>query len=132
MFLLALFVVGIQGIGLCVEPTVAGYRIQAEAFCPGAIDCFDGCDICGSAMCDLQAEAAGATPACICDFWMCYSYCAKAICEPSLVASAATQCTIAINVMEAAGLSAGCAVNCMSASALSALAALVLTFGLSW
>ena len=35
-------------------------------------------------------------------------------------------------VMEAAGLSAGCGVNCMSASALSALAALVLTFGLSW
>jgi len=132
MFLVALFVVGVQGMGLCLEPGIAQTRIDAEGLCKGATDCFDGCDICGSAMCDLQVEFVIQSPACVCDYWMCYSYCAKSLCEPSVLALAAAECSGGVAAAEAAGYAVGCSVNCMSASALSALAALVFTFGVSW
>jgi len=106
----------------CQVPYVAEMRGRAEMYCEGAIDCFDGCDICGFTMCEFPME--GALPICECDFWMCYAYCAKAKCEPVWAAQAAAECSAI--VLAGGDEYAACGVNCNAAWTLSPLSALVL------
>jgi len=112
---------------LCMIPEILAMRTDAEMWCDGAIECFDGCDICGSKMCELHAEVVFASVPCECDFLMCYAYCAKQTCEnPIGAAGGAQRCAAA--VLARGEELAGCAVNCSAAWTLSPLSALVLMF----
>jgi len=87
---------------LCMIPEILAMRTDAEMWCDGAIECFDGCDICGSKMCELHAEVANVT--CECDFWMCYAYCAKQTCEdPVVAAGGAQRCAAAMLIPDVGG-----------------------------
>jgi len=110
---------------LCMMPEILAMRTDAEMWCDGAIECFDGCDICGSKMCELHAEVATST--CECDFLMCYAYCAKQICEDPVTAAGGAQRCAGWMLARGEEL-AGCAVNCSAAWTLSPLSALVLMF----
>jgi len=110
---------------LCMMPEILAMRTDAEMRCEGAVDCFDGCDICGSKMCEVHAEVMTVT--CECEFWMCFAYCAKQTCkDPVNAAGGAQWC--AAGILARGEELAGCGVNCSAAWTLSPLSALVLMF----
>jgi hypothetical protein len=110
----------VQSQSICLDATVSGILTGAETSCPGSRACFDGCKVCGSgkALCEATVVEVTADPACACDFWMCYSFCAKANCEEAILPSASAYCL--------AMMQQPCAHSCTGAWMLSAAVPLML------
>jgi len=124
--LVGLFSAGLASTTMCQEPGVAADRVDAESQCDGMLECVDGCDMCGFTMCELPMENFLASPYCICDYMMCWTYCAKKKCPDDVFADHSDECSWLIR--EGGDFFSGCQLDCSAAWTLSPLSALVLMF----